>query len=1167
MSDEEINTDTHAVSATSNNKPKSKIRRWILGLSLFILICVLINGPLARLLVIYGVNKGLELQGMNGSAEVSGSLLKGISIHNLSYKGKEGIQSLEIDELSTSYHFTEIFSGSIRSLGLTNAKIIVDLDAFPATEKKEKSELKIRKTLTSLHRWISQPDITITHLDISIVKSDEKQAHFLLPSLKHQAASNKFFITGFSASDRQERTTPVQNICFIWEEESIQIDRFEAFPDLAVKDVKVDWSKEINGRGVLQFIQSQLQVIATPDNITAKLSNGNIECSKLTERFGLELPADFTLAGLNIDLMNWQQAIPQWNIHANIKLSSASYQDYKLSETSIQFKQKDHNYELETKGTLNGSPLTILTEGKWLSQDPEQWWQNTAANYLVELPRLGSLTKKLEGIPKKLELSSTAIHAKGEVTITDSQLTVATLKSQIKGIIADKTSILPLDIEARYLNNGESHAKLTASRNGASVLDLNASYHLNTQDYQASLTLKDTTPKWINALSSTMDTGITLDGPLDLTWNGHGNLQNFNDPKVKQKGQLSIAKLQIALPAQPTLDIQTEIKYHWPESLDVSSLKVREGEWLGSAKLLWNGEFIDITTIEIKEADKKLASISGQLPFHKDITSVKTFLKQKKDWDLTIKTNDITLNEIDGWLDINPLKKLTGITKLDVKLSGSPSKPEIQGSIVADNIKVTDDTRLSPLHTAWEFYTDSEKLYINGKLLEGNDPRLSFVSILPFTVSACLDDPNFPTQYINNAPISAKLQIDTLSLSRLKSFAPQLEKIEGSINGKATLAGTLAKPTYLVDLDADIPLIQVAKSDIGDIRKIKINTKLTQQKKINTQLTAQINGGKFEAGGTIDIDDLNTPVFDLYLRTNYALIHRDDMLSVRANSNLKLKGEIADATLSGSIGIVESLFYKDIELIPIGVPSSEVARVEMPALSKRKGTEELPIPKPFDSWKLDLTVKTDDPILIRGNVASGNLTCSIKVGGTLAKPEPLGTVLANQVNAKLPFSILKIPKGEITFTPENGLDPTLNIQGKSTVGNHDVSLFVYGSASNPKTTFTSYPPLPEADVMTLIATGTTTAGLENRSVATFKAFQIFLKKIQQRNDKPDGNQLFKKLLSGIDDLNLNVGETDPFTGRKFTSATVDIHPHWNLTAQVDDTQQTRGLIVYVIRFR
>ena len=362
-------------------------------------------------------------------------------------------------------------------------------------------------------------------------------------------------------------------------------------------------------------------------------------------------------------------------------------------------------------------------------------------------------------------------------------------------------------------------------------------------------------------------------------------------------------------------------------------------------------------------------------------------------------------------------------------------------------------------------------------------------------------------------------------------------------------------------------MIRLRQSDLGDIRNVVLDATIDENQKIKTNLTAKINGGKFEVSGTADIADTEQPQFDLSVTTRYALVHRDDLLSVRANTDLRIRGNLDDATISGNIGIVESLFYKDMELIPIGVPTSEVAKVQLPALDPEKAANELPVPEPFNRWKLDVNITTTDPILIRGNVASGSVRGSLRVGGTLSTPRPNGTLIAENVRAKLPFSILNVKRGEIRFTPEKGVNPTLNVRGKSTVGSHDVTVFVYGSASSPKTTLTSYPPLPESEIMSLLGTGTTTSGLEDRDVATFKAFQVFLMKLKKRASKPGGNKLFKNLLEGVDDLNLNVGEKDRFTGRKFSSATIEMHPRWHLTAQVDAQQQTRGLIVYVIRFR
>ncbi|BDS08587.1 hypothetical protein NT6N_36270 [Oceaniferula spumae] len=1163
MPDEEFSDSPEE---SPSKKPRSQRRKIILLIGLLV-VCYLVNGPCARWLVHYGLNKALEAQGMTGSSEVTGTLSGGFTIQDLSYTGDQGIQSLKVSEASAHYKFSELFSSKVRGVDLKQSVVVIDLDKFPPSQEEEKStDTKIKDTLQTLHPWISQPSITITDLDISILKSGVQQAHFNLKSFVHEAESNAFDMHGFVATDREGRTTPEQDVHLVWKPEAASIDRFEVLPDIAVEKVAIDWTSDFKGQGDLKFLAATLNV-RVEENVSAKLSDGTINSKELVERFDLELPADFSISELDATVSEWLKPLPEWKIQAHTRLASATYQDYQLENTTLELTQDKQAYQLAVNGTLNTNALSIKADGRWLSPESETWWGHTQASYEVDVPKLGTLIQLIDDLPEGIELKNTAVDAKGNIEVKENEVTQADLEGQITKVAADGVTLPELDLTANYLSNGKSTAKLEAKRNGAIVLQLDADYGIDNKDYQGKLSVTEGDPAWINALARIFKAEVKLEGPVALTWEGKGNATEFNNPEIPQSGTLKLEKLNLILPDTPALNITAEANYNWPESVTLTSLQVKEKDWNGSASLRWDGEIVDIGKVKLTRGGEQVATLNGKLPFQAEIDSAKKFFNQNDEWNLAVKTQPIALKKIQEWFKVDLLNKMTGTTDLDVQLSGTPNNPQIKGSARASDVKGVDDGNLLPLHLSFDFYSENKKLNISGKLLEGDVDRFLLTGTVPFTPSDWINDPDFIDNFISNAPLSAEVKINTLKLGRFKNFIPQLEQLTGTLNGKATLKGTIENPEYLVDLDADVPLIKLKKDGIGDIKNVKLNTKFDQNQKATTKLTALVNGGKFEAGGTVDLRDYKKPVFDLYLRTQFALIHRDDMVSVRANSDIQLKGNMENATISGTVGIAESLFYKDIELIPIGVPSSEVAKVKMPALSKKKSNDTLPIPEPYANWKLNLTVRTDDPVLIRGNVAAGNLSGSIKVGGTLEKPAPSGTILVNEVKAKLPFSILEIKRGEIVFDPKNGLNPTLNIRGKSTIGSYDVSVFVYGSANSPKTAFTSYPPLPESEVMALLATGTTTSGLENQSVATFKAFQVFLLKLQQRNDKPGGNKLFKLLLSGIDDLNLNVGETDPFTGRKFSSATVELHRRWHFTAQVDDTQQTRGLVVYVIRFK
>ena len=90
-----------------------------------------------------------------------------------------------------------------------------------------------------------------------------------------------------------------------------------------------------------------------------------------------------------------------------------------------------------------------------------------------------------------------------------------------------------------------------------------------------------------------------------------------------------------------------------------------------------------------------------------------------------------------------------------------------------------------------------------------------------------------------------------------------------------------------------------------------------------------------------------------------------------------------------------------------------------------------------------------------------------------------GTVRIENFVASLPFSKLQITNGYVSFSKDNPFIPNLNIQATSTLQDYNINVLIYGTASDPKTVMTSEPPLPQEDIVALLATGATTSSLSN----------------------------------------------------------------------------------------
>src|SRR5207244_7512813 len=101
---------------------------------------------------------------------------------------------------------------------------------------------------------------------------------------------------------------------------------------------------------------------------------------------------------------------------------------------------------------------------------------------------------------------------------------------------------------------------------------------------------------------------------------------------------------------------------------------------------------------------------------------------------------------------------------------------------------------------------------------------------------------------------------------------------------------------------------------------------------------------------------------------------RNDTLTARADADVRITGPLAAATVSGTVALTGTRFLKNIDLIPIGLPGRPAPQPP----SQRTEFFSLPGP-PFRDWKFDVTIKTKDPVLIRGNLATGQATNYLKL--------------------------------------------------------------------------------------------------------------------------------------------------------------------------------------------
>jgi translocation and assembly module TamB len=97
----------------------------------------------------------------------------------------------------------------------------------------------------------------------------------------------------------------------------------------------------------------------------------------------------------------------------------------------------------------------------------------------------------------------------------------------------------------------------------------------------------------------------------------------------------------------------------------------------------------------------------------------------------------------------------------------------------------------------------------------------------------------------------------------------------------------------------------------------------------------------------------------------------------------------------------------------------------------------------------------------------------LRVRGTVASPSLLGRVSITDGSAIIAGTRYDLQRGDITFTNPVRIEPTIDLTATARVEDYDITLGLHGPPEKLAVTYRSDPPLPEADVVALLALGHT----------------------------------------------------------------------------------------------
>jgi translocation and assembly module TamB len=184
-------------------------------------------------------------------------------------------------------------------------------------------------------------------------------------------------------------------------------------------------------------------------------------------------------------------------------------------------------------------------------------------------------------------------------------------------------------------------------------------------------------------------------------------------------------------------------------------------------------------------------------------------------------------------------------------------------------------------------------------------------------------------------------------------------------------------------------------------------------------------------------------------------------VSSQADLTLRLQGSQNNLLLSGNVLITRFTLSPDLDIASLASQTTSVQSIAPPNA-------------PSNHIRLDVRVVSSPQLNFQNAYAKLAGDVDLRVRGTVASPSLLGRVSITEGTAIIAGTRYDLQHGDIYFTNPVRIEPTIDLTATARVEDYDITLGLNGTPGGKMSvTYRSDPPLPESDVVALLALGRT----------------------------------------------------------------------------------------------
>jgi hypothetical protein len=1134
-----------------------KKRAWLGGFVVAALAAVIwLDGPGWRWIAHKAADHYLPKLGYEASFTLEGRLSSGeIRVTDLRIASDEMVRGVDLESLAVRYRLGKVVKGEIEALQVRGLDATIDLAAAPPKEEPDEPG-DLRETLDSLRGRLLPVDLDLEDIALTVLDGDETLYQLDPTTLRHAAGAETFSLDLGAMTLPGGRVVPAQTARLDWSDNALDLDRLDLLDGVGVRQLRLvipdTGPPEI--RSDLVIADGRFALTTDLETGTLEMTESDLTAAEINTLFGLDLPLAATLKGLKIDASGLKSGPDSLTTEIAFDFASAEYDGWLLEDARLTATLDGPDATVSLRAVANGSPLELDLKA---TLDRADHFLPVEAEATLVSPRVAPMLTYVRDRyapgddrpdpPAAARLRLTATARDFENGVPDD--TAASLR------LEGGEGVPSLQLDATWKDRVAGVETLRAPG-----LRIGGRFTPETLTYAAELEAEAFSPESLVPWLAPFGIGIPAGMTASLAWSGEGDIE-----AKSHRGTLDLERFFWKRGGDvPPIEANARGAYAWPETVDLESLVARAGAQRIETRLALADQVLALTELRWHEGDTELADGYARIPVPEDLGDWRALLRETRDIDVRLETPELPLAKLHPFLPETARFTPDSRGRVELSISGSPAEPVLDAKIRGRQIALVSPPDLPPADLALDALGRGQTLKITGGLTLPGYPPAAFDLQTVWDPQQWADDP----ETVRQAKLDGTLNVRNFNLAALSRFVPKARKLGGTLEAEVDLGGTVGEPEPRATLTLRDGLLRMKDSPIPPIRRGTLDLVATPERIELTEFSAVIAGGSLRVSGQTTLDGTTPGPLDLRLVADSLPALRNDSVIVRVSSELTLTGPWESARLAGRIDVVDSLFYKDFEILPIGAPTNQVSRPKLPRIDGATPAKKLAaLPAPFRDWALDLDVATQNanPFLIRGNLARGEIYLDAEVKGTLGSPRPSGTAVLREVTAKLPFSTLEIQRGEVRFRPNVPFDPLLDLRGRSMIRPYEINLYITGPVSNPNIQPSSNPPLPQSEIFTLLATGTTTEGMEDPQAAAARAAQLFIEEL--RRGRIGAMRGMRPVFRVLDKVNFQVGERNPYTSETYNSATFELDEDWQLSAGLSEDGNTRTTVTYLFRFR